>query len=289
MLTVIFHQGCCQSTRRDPDHTSTSAASHPNASSISTSGNSALAASRTSDTNDSSAALRGPTSARTAPRLRPSDAHNKPLRRHGWMSRQPWTRSQLDRERDAFFDTRVTGRPEIWNAIRMACDTVEHDLETAQTILDAAGVTLPTGDLANGAYDAQGNLYTLLEHCICDPTNLADTPANPSPPDQDAASTSSTDEEAEMRRAAKGKGVEGDMLMVGARLSDRGGPDVNVTLGKQQAVKVLARRVQDEAGITGSRKVRIAYMGRILKENEPLPAQGWSEGHVVNALVFSPS
>jgi hypothetical protein len=32
--------------------------------------------------------------------------------------------------------------------------------------------------------------------------------------------------------------------------------------------------------------VRIAYMGKILKENETLVAQGWKEGHVVNALVF---
>lgn len=229
------------------------------------------------------------------------------------MSRQPWTRTQLDREREAFFDTRVTGRPEIWHAIRMACETMRdqsaqirddddeedgHDeedeeedvgLATAQTILDAAGVTLPTGDLANGAYDTQGNLYTLPEHCICDPTNLSDTPAlSSSPPDHETTSStnSADDDEAEMRRAAKGKAAEGDVLTVAARLSDRGGPDVRIALGKQQAVRVLARRVQDEAGIARPRKIRIAYMGRMLKENEPLLGQGWSEGHVVNALVF---
>lgn len=28
-------------------------------------------------------------------------------------------------------------------------------------------------------------------------------------------------------------------------------------------------------------------MGKILKENVPLPDQGWKPGHVVNALVFS--
>ena len=33
-------------------------------------------------------------------------------------------------------------------------------------------------------------------------------------------------------------------------------------------------------------KVKIAYLGKILKENETLLAQGWREGHVVNALVF---
>lgn len=33
-------------------------------------------------------------------------------------------------------------------------------------------------------------------------------------------------------------------------------------------------------------KMKIAYLGKILKENETLLGQGWREGHVVNALVF---
>ncbi len=36
-------------------------------------------------------------------------------------------------------------------------------------------------------------------------------------------------------------------------------------------------------------KVKIAYMGKILKDAESLQAQGWRAGHVVNALVFNPS
>lgn len=36
-------------------------------------------------------------------------------------------------------------------------------------------------------------------------------------------------------------------------------------------------------------KLRLAYMGKMLKENEPLMAQGFKEGHVVNALVFEHS
>ena len=35
----------------------------------------------------------------------------------------------------------------------------------------------------------------------------------------------------------------------------------------------------------GSEKVRIAYMGKILKDGETLQAQGWREGHVVNAFI----
>lgn len=32
--------------------------------------------------------------------------------------------------------------------------------------------------------------------------------------------------------------------------------------------------------------MKIAYLGKILKDGETLQAQGWREGHVVNALVF---
>ena len=39
--------------------------------------------------------------------------------------------------------------------------------------------------------------------------------------------------------------------------------------------------------MSGNEKVKIAYMGKILKDGETLQAQGWHEGHVVNALVFN--
>src|SRR5436190_4441834 len=41
-----------------------------------------------------------------------SEHYNQPLRPHIWHSkRRMWSRSQLVRERNEFFDTRVTGRP----------------------------------------------------------------------------------------------------------------------------------------------------------------------------------
>lgn len=33
-------------------------------------------------------------------------------------------------------------------------------------------------------------------------------------------------------------------------------------------------------------KVKIGYLGKVLREGETLQAQGWREGHVLNALVF---
>lgn len=35
------------------------------------------------------------------------------------------------------------------------------------------------------------------------------------------------------------------------------------------------------------KKIRIAYMGKILQETLTLEEQGWKTGHVVNALVFN--
>ncbi|KAI9766067.1 MAG: hypothetical protein M1840_006774 [Geoglossum simile] len=226
-------------------------------------------------------------------RLGLGEHFNQPLRRHVWTAQRSWTREQLNREREEYFDTRVTGRPETWSAIRMAVDAMADDLDTAQTILDAAGITIPTGDLIQGAYDEFGSYYTVPEHCLSDPLNMATTPEPTMsslkiPDDEDEEENLDTDEdEVERRREEKGKKVVHavEMYTVKARLSDRGGPDVQIGLGRDQYVRVLARKVQEEAGILGRNKVRIAYMGKLLRENETLHSQGWREGHVINAFV----
>lgn len=48
------------------------------------------------------------------------------------------------------------------------------DYATAQSIVDAAGVTVPTGDLCQGAYDEQGVLYRLPRCIVSDPDNMVD-------------------------------------------------------------------------------------------------------------------
>lgn len=174
---------------------------------------------------------------------------------HVWSSKRPWTRSQLDRERQEFFETRVTGREEIWATLKVVVGMLaEGEIETAQGILDASAITLPTGDLISGAYDEVGNFYQMPEHIISDPTNLVqearvfqeNTKGEISPDDE-------TDEEESMakKREDKGKGVlkVGDIIRVRARLSDRGGPDVIVTMGKQQTVRMIVRRIQEETHV----------------------------------------
>lgn len=210
----------------------------------------------------------------------------------------------MDRERTEFFETRVTGHTEIWATLKVVVGLVQDgDIATAQSILDAAAITLPTGDLKNGAYDEAGNLYQLPEHIVSDPTNIIlDQPRDEVKGEVSIDATD--DEELERKREEKGKAVVKDMIKVKARLSDGGGPDVVVSIGKEQTVRTLARRIGEEASvgrqpkcsgnpiltllqqITGKDKIRIAYLGKILKDGESLPIQGWREGHVVNALVF---
>ena len=42
----------------------------------------------------------------------------------------------------------------------------------------------------------------------------------------------------------------GDMINVKARLSDRGGPDVVISMGQQEVVRLLAGRVAEEANVS---------------------------------------
>jgi hypothetical protein len=250
------------------------------------------------------------------------------------------------RERAEFFDTRVAGRQEIWQALRAAlelmweADTLARDarvrdddepaagerdraaaLDTAQTILEAAEITLPTGDLANGAYDKFGNYYALPEHIVSDPINISllgedegrygDAKGDLTGGEDTAEEELGDDdeEEAARRREEKGKAVVDmrDQVPLRARLSE-GDTDVTLSVGRGESVRSIARRVAEEAlvcftpfslaseGVTASsqhpqlpttKKIRIAYMGKILREGSSLLSQGWKQGHVVNALVFS--
>jgi len=158
----------------------------------------------------------------------------------------------------------------------------------AQTILDAADITLPTGDLANGAYDAFGAAYGMPEWVVADPENIVEEEIDIDA-DKGAEGSEGIDEvEVERRREEKGKAViaASDMLTVRARLSVKGGADVVVNIGKKDSVRLLMKRIVDEAELPPSRRIKIVYLGFLLKENETLFAQGWKEGNIVNALVF---
>ena len=181
-----------------------------------------------------------------------------------------WTRCELDRERADFFDTRVTGRPEIWQTIHAAlqvlwdpaADDSNDDgldgLGTAQSILSAAEVSLPTGDLSSGVYDALGNYYQLPHWVVADPTNMAQhsdddakvdlsTAGNDTIGDDDESVSSDT----ERRREEKGKAVLDlrEQITLRARLSESG-RDIDVTVGKSDSIRSIVRSIASASAVS---------------------------------------
>lgn len=219
---------------------------------------------------------------------------DKPLRRHTWVAKnRTWTRPQLVRERADFFDTRVTGRPEIWQTIRGALEVLwEADaaarttgnnaapaneneegggggepqsgggaddtaLATAQSILIAAEVTLPTGNLANGVYDALGTYYAVPEWIVSDPVNVAEGSAeDPKANDEEdltggeETAEDIDEEEALRRREEKGKAVADvrDLIKIRARLSENS-RDIILTIGTNESVRSVIQKIKEEASV----------------------------------------
>jgi hypothetical protein len=220
---------------------------------------------------------------------------------HTWTSKNKiWTRQELDKERTDFFDTRVDGRAEIWQALKASLEVLwsggdpgESDggLATAQMILDAAGITIPSGDLAvGGSFDPFGYRYLLDEHIVSDPTNISY--ALPAADDEDKTgdeeSEEADEEEIIRRREEKGKGVlkEADLMVILAKLSDRDNKPLKVTISKQDSVRLVAHKILEASNLEPPRHIKIHYMGQPLKESQTLQAQGWNEEDVLNAFVF---
>ncbi|KAI8918470.1 hypothetical protein DFJ77DRAFT_295457 [Powellomyces hirtus] len=102
-----------------------------------------------------------------------------------WKSDTPLTPTTLKRMREEFWDTApsYSGRAEIWQALRAACEAAT--LELAQAIVDSANMTVPTGKLSDGCYDELGNNYRIPLYCILEPSNMSSDPTT-------ASSTSSS-------------------------------------------------------------------------------------------------
>lgn len=70
-----------------------------------------------------------------------------------WTSDTPITLQQLLLDRDKYWDTQPSygGLLEIWQALRLACES--GTVLTAQAIIDSMNITVPTGKLTDGCYD----------------------------------------------------------------------------------------------------------------------------------------
>lgn len=226
--------------------------------------------------------------------LRLEERVTRPLIVHIWTSRPQLTREEVMRKREEYYDTRVTGRKEIWNVLRLAVEAMENgDMATAQEIINASGITIPTGkqyrrfrldkmllmftgigNLIHGAYDELGTRYELPEYCVSVPRNMIESSSAIGEHEGKAHASDSEDEivdveEVEKRRHDKGKGVlHGDekTYRVVARLSDRGGPgaDIPIKFDEWQSVKDIIREIMDKGSLSPKEyRVKIAYLGKV--------------------------
>ncbi|KAK9774647.1 hypothetical protein SCAR479_08732 [Seiridium cardinale] len=323
-LNYRWLQGCCFSQPAGPNAPhpggapagSTGAINSPRLQPATTEGNSARSAAVT-QTSRPHPRTSSSEASRRRREQRPLDQHiDKPLRWHVWHSKNRiWTRAQLDKEREDFFDTRVTGRPEVWQTIHAALrelwdadtsrrvaakvdgDATQDDpaLGIAQGILRAAEVTLPTGDMANGVYDSLGQYYTLPEWIVRDPVNVA-TVGNQAKVEVDrkcdlASGGESSEEvdadEALRRREEKGKAVVDPKTTTKIRIRiSETARDIIVRVSPDESVRSVGQKALQQSGLDPStRRIRLFYLGKPLKDDASLASQGHNKDHIINAFT----
>lgn len=158
----------------------------------------------------------------------------------------------------------------------------QHDLSTAQGILDAAGVTVPRGRLEEGVWDQQGQLYGLENWVISDPIDVIEDEDGED--EIDAKDGAASIAEGDTNAVPMKNTIDAPTFAIKCRMSDRG-TDIMVQPRKGQATKHVAQLIREGAKLSPETTLKLAYLGRILKGNKSLEDQGWQEGHVISALV----
>lgn len=300
LLTRVRFKGCCHSTTTDEGSSSPAARSSPPTSNL-PHDSSRAAINQPSRSLSNVNSPRASSLSHTQP---PPSRPNAPIRPPSPVPRcptdigsgpTPWTRAQLEKEREAFFETRVTGSEEVWSALRLACEELRkggEGLEEAQGILDAAGLSCPKGRVVagrssrdrvkGGVYDERGVLYEIPAWVVADPEDVVESRDAGGEKDKvEGAAGVQTDQDEKDK--GKGRAADaGEMLSLRARLSDRS-TDVTVRVGSKEKIAVAVRKIQEQIG---NKRVRLAYLGHVLQEGKTLEEQGFKTGNVVNAYVF---
>jgi hypothetical protein len=175
-------------------------------------------------------------------------------------------------------------------------------LATAQQILSAAEITLPTGDVANGCYDRSGHHYAIPAHIVANPKNLAKEGSLPEANVGNKSDSSEEDEDTIQLREAKGKTPlrPSDTHILRARRSDGVSGDLALNVTMNDTIKMTSRRLKVKAGVRSlepsktstnhqqldaSQRVRICFLGKMLDEKSTWEEVGWKDGYLVNAYI----
>jgi len=99
------------------------------------------------------------------------------------------TAQQLEQERNQFWESRVGGSIEMWQALRTCAEACHQgDLQLANAILEASNLSTPSGTL-EVCYDERGYEYAIPNYCRLSPNELT---ANLSNISQSQAQTTPT-------------------------------------------------------------------------------------------------
>jgi hypothetical protein len=163
-----------------------------------------------------------------------------------------WTRSRLEKERNDWWDTQVTGSQEVWGAIRLAAQSLQiGKLRDAQQWLETMECTCPTGCLWKGVYDSTGVMYKLPEWLIVEPEGLAAEESDDNMA-SGPAGTAAADEEAQELDDDE----DDEPVLVRARIS-RTGRDVVLKLRRSEHVASIVEKLKQQAEVCYKHSLRI--------------------------------
>ncbi|KAI9140712.1 hypothetical protein BKA69DRAFT_1078359 [Paraphysoderma sedebokerense] len=198
---------------------------------------------------------------------------NKQFSRKGatWSSEKPMTEDEWKSKKETFWDTAPSyeGKLEIWQALKSACEA--DDINLAQCILDAAQISLPTGDLTQGCYDILGNRYVLPNYVIIAPTNLIKSNLL-------AKSTGSAET---INDTPKIQGTPVDII---CRLSTNA--DVAITIGSDETIALLKKRLtQNQNWSSENVSTRMLLLGRVLEDKVKIAELKFGESRIIQVMV----
>lgn len=175
--------------------------------------------------------LASPTTAKSRHRIKPlTDS-----------SSQAWTQTRLNKERADWWDTRVTGSPEVWACLRIATEALQQgDIATAQTLLDAQECTCPDGQLWGNIYDHGGNHYKIPEWLIIQPDGIVE---------EEDLMASETDDKTAVAESANDQdfGPDSDYV-VRARLSSTA-QDVRIPVRRRETIASIREKLKTQAHV----------------------------------------
>jgi hypothetical protein len=156
--------------------------------------------------------------------------------------------------RAEFFDTRVSGRPEMWAAVRLVCELVGRgELGDAQAVLDAAGGTCPSGMLwgrRGGCYDERGERYVVPVWCVGWPFGVPREDGEGQEGDSEMEERGAKWKEGKGKeRAVDDAAIKGREIRVRARLSHTA-RDVMVRSGEEDSVSMLVQRLRGSGEVS---------------------------------------